>query len=453
MLFSGGSCNPTTWRRDLAIPYFKSHDITFYNPQQSNWVPEMIELEHQAKQTSQLLFFVANEKTRNIVSMIEISYLAGKKRKLICCLSKYPENNHKINNELLSQVEWHDLQAGMTVVNDVVERSGIPVFENIDTALECAAKAIKQNLPLDQLTLMDGAKPVRHADLLVGERIVRLREAFDNVDTTKSGSLSVSDLRMAFQIHVHRDLSSQEIKKVSTHRSQFNFNDFCCIVTEFQHSKSGAKKRHLNEPSKSDTPSGKSSKWSKVKHFFCRVFHKSNSPTSANNVLPMGVSHDLEEEQPNIRDGAISLLRSRRGSSIRDVYLGGSANGSWRQDAAVPMLKKHGLTYFNPQAVTRRLMPMLASAVENSRVLLFVIQGNSRSVGAMNEAAFHIGQGHKVVLVVQSIHAEESVIGDAYAKDGTKGEVLSKTALKDYNRGRTYLSDIGKYLDLELPKS
>lgn len=60
----------------------------------------------------------------------------------------------------------------------------------------------------------------------------------------------------------------------------------------------------------------------------------------------------------------------------------------------------------------------------------------------MNEAAFHIGQGHKVVLVVQLIHAEESVIGDAYAKDGTKGEVLSKTALKDYNRGRTYLSDI-----------
>ena len=62
------------------------------------------------------------------------------------------------------------------------------------------------------------------------------------------------------------------------------------------------------------------------------------------------------------------------------------------------MLKKHGLTYFNPQAVTRRLMPMYASAIDNSRVLLFVIQGNSRSVGAMNEAAFHIGKGHKVVL-------------------------------------------------------
>lgn len=148
------------------------------------------------------------------------------------------------------------------------------------------------------------------------------------------------------------------------------------------------------------------------------------------------------DEEPCVRDGAISLLKSRRGSSVRDVYLGGSANGSWRQEVAVPMLKKHGLTYFNPQAVTRRLMPMLASAVDNSRVLLFVIQGNSRSVGAMNEAAFHIGQGHKVVLVVQKIQAEESVIGDTYTNEGTKGETLSKSALKDYNRGRNYLSDI-----------
>ena len=76
---------------------------------------------------------------------------------------------------------------------------------------------------------------------------------------------------------------------------------------------------------------------------------------------------------------------------MRDVYLGGSSNGSWRSNA-VSFLKKHGLTYFNPQAVTRRLMPMWAAAIDNSRVLLFVILGNSRSVGAMNEAAFYIGK-------------------------------------------------------------
>ena len=31
----------------------------------------MIELEHQAKQTSQILFYVVNEQTRNVASMID----------------------------------------------------------------------------------------------------------------------------------------------------------------------------------------------------------------------------------------------------------------------------------------------------------------------------------------------------------------------------------------------
>ncbi len=31
-VFLGGSCNPTTWRRDLAIPRLKSNDITYFNP-------------------------------------------------------------------------------------------------------------------------------------------------------------------------------------------------------------------------------------------------------------------------------------------------------------------------------------------------------------------------------------------------------------------------------------
>ena len=65
---------------------------------------------------------------------------AGKKRKLICYLGKYPQNNHTINNEPIGKNEWQDLQGGMTVVNDLVERQGIPVFDSIDVALECATK-------------------------------------------------------------------------------------------------------------------------------------------------------------------------------------------------------------------------------------------------------------------------------------------------------------------------
>ena len=55
-------------------------------------------------------------------------------------MGKYPQNNHTINNEPIGKNEWQDLQGGMTVVNDLVERQGIPVFDSIDVALECATK-------------------------------------------------------------------------------------------------------------------------------------------------------------------------------------------------------------------------------------------------------------------------------------------------------------------------
>lgn len=31
-VFLGGSCNPTTWRADVAIPALKDLGISFYNP-------------------------------------------------------------------------------------------------------------------------------------------------------------------------------------------------------------------------------------------------------------------------------------------------------------------------------------------------------------------------------------------------------------------------------------
>ena len=426
-VFLGGSCNPTTWRKDLAIPHFKSAGITFYNPQQSNWVPEMIELEHQAKQTSRLLFFVANEKTRNVVSMIEISYLAGKKRTLICCLSCYPEKGHSINGESLSPTERWDLQGGMTVVNDLVERNGIPVFDNIQVALECATKVVKEDIKLEDLSLQDGARPVLHADLQIGDKLVRLREAFDQVDTARTGKISLSDLRVAFKIHVHRDLGNSDLKKISSSLkdAEIDFNSFCCIVAEFNAQQNNPKLER-NKPK----PRG-------LKAFFSRIFQRNSSRNH----------HHHHKQSP----ASTSALSSRRGSSVRDVYLGGSANGNWRKELAIPFLKKHGLTSYNPQAVMtkRRLMPMWAAAIDKSRVLLFVISGNSRSVGAMNEAAFYIGQGlNNVVLVVQSISAQAQVIGDTTTEEleldtsTIAQECLSKLALKDYNRGRSYLSDI-----------
>ena len=33
MVFLGGSCNPTTWRKDIAMPLLEAGGVTYYNPQ------------------------------------------------------------------------------------------------------------------------------------------------------------------------------------------------------------------------------------------------------------------------------------------------------------------------------------------------------------------------------------------------------------------------------------
>lgn len=435
-VFLGGSCNPTTWRREVAIPHFKSHGITFYNPQQSNWVPEMIELEHQAKQTSQILFFVLCDKTRNVVSMIETAFLAGQKRRLILIMDRYPAAGHKIGGDVISKAEWKDLECGLTVVHDLVERQGMPVFDKLDVALKCATKVVKENLSIRDLGLSDGAQPVKHAHLQVGDKLVRLREAFESLDSSRSGHISLDDLRMAFRIHVHRDLSQDDMKSIIKARPHLqkegvDFDNFCGIVAEY---KAVLRRNGPALDLGADAPSTGSRQRKTWKVRCLRPIVKPISKIFRRNSRQNAAAEDILRDCP-----ASNVDSQRRGSCVRDVYLGGSTQSNWREEVAIPILKKNGLTFFHPHSSSSTSrMPLEAAAMDNSRVLLFVILKTSRSVGAMNEAAFHIGLRHnKVVLCVQHISGDVGVTEE----DGTKAK-LTKHALKDYNRGRSYLSDI-----------
>lgn len=41
-VFLGGSCNPTTWRADVAIPELEKLDISFFNPVSHDQVSRLI---------------------------------------------------------------------------------------------------------------------------------------------------------------------------------------------------------------------------------------------------------------------------------------------------------------------------------------------------------------------------------------------------------------------------
>src|SRR5687767_9714501 len=109
------------------------------------------------------------------------------------------------------------------------------------------------------------------------------------------------------------------------------------------------------------------------------------------------------------------------------VFLGGACNPTtWRKDTAIPALEEAGVPFYNPQVDDWHdgLVALEAAAKEDADVLLFVINGQTRGVASMVEAAFYIGQGRDVVLVLENV------------TEGDPAEV------KDLNRGRTYLRDV-----------
>ncbi|GFG38849.1 hypothetical protein Cfor_02156, partial [Coptotermes formosanus] len=403
-VFLGGSCNPTTWRQDVAIPMLKNLGITYYNPQVSHWGPELIELEFQAKQNAAILFFVIDNQTRSVASMIEAAYLSAKRQKLILVIHAYQGPGQKIWGEDITEEEYEDLTTGQMMLQDLVERQGIPVFESVPVALNCTAKVLRENISVQELGLKDFAQPVKMAHVQLGDKLIKLREAFDALDTSGSGELCLADVCMAFRILTNRNLSlsdlrnivagqrgvlGREVKDIPLEQMNVNFEQFCAIVAEFKCYESEAHKL-----------------WELVLAKTTRLLQTIVSPLTK--ILEWALS-----PRP-LRSLPLGSTPNTRSNCVRDVYLGGSCrNTSWREDIAIPMLKKSGLTYFNPQLCqwSKRLIPIEAAAMDNSYVLLFVITGTTRSIASMALAAHYIGLNCNVVLCVQHL-SDDAVVGN-----------------------------------------
>ncbi len=56
--------------------------------------------------------------------------------------------------------------------------------------MTCLTKVIKQKVAIEDLGLKDNVQPVKLAHIQIGDILVRLRETFDSLDTSKSGELS-----------------------------------------------------------------------------------------------------------------------------------------------------------------------------------------------------------------------------------------------------------------------
>lgn len=142
-------------------------------------------------------------------------------------------------------------------------------------------------------------------------------------------------------------------------------------------------------------------------------------------------------------DSIPSAFDERKQYEARDVYLGGSCmlRTTWRRGIALPLLKKKQVTYYLPtlhENLTLKELKKLKNGtdenpltvvqendsidvngslmynpriLDSSRVLLFVITNETRSLAPMTLAAHYIGLGYNVVLCIQML-PEDCKIGN-----------------------------------------
>lgn len=228
--------------------------------------------------------------------------------------------------------EYRDLKQGQNYLQDLVQRLGIPVFDQIPLALVYAAKLLRDNICSQNICLEERAIHVKKTRCQLNERFLkRLRAVFDSFSDGNTGEIKFSELKQAFRIMTGKDLNEEcfraIIKKLfsETENEQIedftasgldnvrvNFDEFCSIITELKSQIDSKYNR------KTDSVNGK--------NMVQTVSKNSSSATVVNGVI----SSTLTLHTFPSADDFITCQR--------DIYLGGSMS-SWREDIAIPQLK------------------------------------------------------------------------------------------------------------------
>ena len=136
-VFLGGSCNPTTWRKDIAIPLLEENNVDYYNPQVEDWSPELMTTENYQKENAKYLLFVIDDETRAIASMIEAANYIGLGRKVVLVIKQ-------VSIKTFAECEIKDLNRGRTYLHDIADQHNVKVFDSIEPAINYIVGARKE---------------------------------------------------------------------------------------------------------------------------------------------------------------------------------------------------------------------------------------------------------------------------------------------------------------------
>ena len=153
-VFLGGSCNPTTWREEIAVPLFQISNVKYYNPQVEEWNESLIQSENINKNNSSILFFVINNQTRSISSMIELTELITLGRRIILVISDIRDGD-LVDGAKITGRELRDLNRARKYVIDLAKRnsSTVEIYTSVVDGVLATIKSIASNNEQYQLAV------------------------------------------------------------------------------------------------------------------------------------------------------------------------------------------------------------------------------------------------------------------------------------------------------------
>ncbi|RVE50403.1 hypothetical protein evm_004940 [Chilo suppressalis] len=496
-VFLGGSCNPTTWRSDIAIPMLKKMGITYFNPQVDDWSTELMEVEHQAKAAARALLFVLDSETRAVAASVEAALLAAEPRDLLLVLKPYTRHQ-TIGQEKISEQEYVELSRARATLQEVVERRGLPAFTDIPNALRCARMVLR------------GART--HPQHVLGYTIRRLKRAYD-ASGGRHGQLGRSKAVDALRDVTKCTRDAAEACLQPTDAS-VDFETFCAAVAELaadpevhersQDNEVGADSGAIRDATERVADASRETNGLHVYNARLKAYGRKLGlfiPKNGGSRPPLEAESGGSSGDSVFTPGTerrLEKLPAMLGAPTHDVYLGGAyPTNSTRPEE---ILRREGLTYVIPRpndytrmfsAPARRSAPAhpesprhdkkprpspLHSPIEDvqlrdkpvdidpaerlsasdfytvtedstpqpfkglfdedlllgSRVLVFSMSAESPCFAAMVLAAHYMGlRPSNTVLLVQPM-------------DPKLAPNYTATAIKDYNRGRHYLTDLAR---------
>jgi len=134
-VFLGGSCNPTTWRKEITIPMLEQAGVPFYNPQVDEWSEELVAIEARAKERAAILLFVISAETRAMASVAEAAEYVVRGRSIVLVIQDVPVGA-TFGGERVSAAELKDLNRSRSYLRDISVRHAVACAHTVVEATE-----------------------------------------------------------------------------------------------------------------------------------------------------------------------------------------------------------------------------------------------------------------------------------------------------------------------------